>query len=138
MFRLLTPLIKSQRFSDIFKVHRNGALNLNQLINYTRYAFAYFKIQRKQKAFLEPSHTSTYIILQPYILQPYTHTTLSYIIKFCGNAPFPHSSGGFARNYAETFPQNFHTRRLDQITVFYAVYEVFLRKKLCVLENSFL
>ena len=42
--------------------------------------------------------------------------------KFCGKAQFPHSFGRFARNYAETvFPQDFHTRKLDEITVFFAV-----------------
>ena len=40
---------------------------------------------------------------------------------FCGKAQFPQSFGR-RRNYAETvFRQNFHTRKLGQITVFYAV-----------------
>ena len=34
--------------------------------------------------------------------------------KFCGKAQFPY------RNYA--FPQNFHTMKLGEITVFYAMY----------------
>ena len=42
--------------------------------------------------------------------------------KFCGKAQFSHSFGRFARNYAETaFPQNFITRKLGEIMVFYAV-----------------
>ena len=42
--------------------------------------------------------------------------------KFCGKAQFPHSFGQFTRNYAETaFPQNFHTMKLGEITLFYAV-----------------
>ena len=42
--------------------------------------------------------------------------------KFCGKAQFPHSFGRIARNYAETaFPQNFDTRKLGEITVFFAV-----------------
>ena len=42
--------------------------------------------------------------------------------KFCGKAQFPHSFGRMARNYAETaFLQNFHTMKLGEITVFYAV-----------------
>ena len=36
---------------------------------------------------------------------------------------FLHSFKRFARNYEETaFPRNFHTRKLGEITVFYAVY----------------
>ena len=35
---------------------------------------------------------------------------------------FRHSFERMARNYAETaFPQNFHTRKLGEITVFFAV-----------------
>ena len=43
--------------------------------------------------------------------------------KFCGKAKFPHSFGRFARNYARdcAFPQNFHTMKLGEITVFYEV-----------------
>ena len=42
--------------------------------------------------------------------------------KFCGKAQFPHSFGWITRSYTETvFPQNFHTRKLSEITVFYAV-----------------
>ena len=43
--------------------------------------------------------------------------------KLCGKVQFPHSFGQFAQNYAETvtFPENFHTRKLGEITVFYAV-----------------
>ena len=43
------------------------------------------------------------------------------LCKFCGKAQFPHSFGRFARNYAETvFAQNFHTRKLGDIIVFFA------------------
>ena len=43
--------------------------------------------------------------------------------KFCRSTQFPHSFGWIARNYAETaFPQNFHTRKLGEITVFFAVH----------------
>ena len=46
--------------------------------------------------------------------------------KFCGKAP--HSFARFTRNFAETaIPQNFHTRKLDEITVFYAVKSETLR-----------
>ena len=38
--------------------------------------------------------------------------------KFCGKAQFPHSFGRFA-NYA--FPQNVHTRKSGEITVFFAL-----------------
>ena len=45
--------------------------------------------------------------------------------KFCEKAKFLHSFGRIgriARNYAETaFPPNFHTRKLSEITVFFAV-----------------
>ena len=42
--------------------------------------------------------------------------------KFCGKTQFPHSFGRFVRNYSETaFPQNFHTRKLGEITVFFTV-----------------
>ena len=43
--------------------------------------------------------------------------------KFCGKAHFSHSFGRFTRNYAETVPflQNFHTMKLGEVTVFYAV-----------------
>ena len=34
--------------------------------------------------------------------------------KFCGKAQFPHSFGAF--------PQNFHTMKLGEITLFYTVY----------------
>ena len=39
--------------------------------------------------------------------------------KFCGKAQFPNSFGKLCRNCA--FPQNFHTRKLGEITVFSAV-----------------
>ena len=38
--------------------------------------------------------------------------------KFCGKAQFPHSFGRFAY---WTFPQNFHTRKLGEMTVFFVV-----------------
>ena len=38
--------------------------------------------------------------------------------KFCGKAQFPHSFGRFAGNCA--IPQNFHTRKSGEITVFFA------------------
>ena len=42
--------------------------------------------------------------------------------KFWGKAQFQQSFGRFARNSAKTvFPQNFHTRKLGEILVFYAV-----------------
>ena len=47
--------------------------------------------------------------------------------KFCGKAQFPHSFGRWCGNFVErhsgncAFPQNFHTRKLGEITVFYAV-----------------
>ena len=42
--------------------------------------------------------------------------------KFYGKEQFPHSFGRIAQNYVETsFPQNFHTRKLGEITIFYAV-----------------
>ena len=42
--------------------------------------------------------------------------------KFCGKAQLPHSFRRMARNYVETaFPQNFHTMKLGEITVFYVV-----------------
>ena len=43
--------------------------------------------------------------------------------KFCGKAQLLHRFGRFARNYARNcaFPQNFHIRKLGEITVFYAV-----------------
>ena len=44
---------------------------------------------------------------------------VSTLISWCGNFV----ERRFARNYAETpFPQNFHTIKLGEITVFYAVY----------------
>ena len=42
--------------------------------------------------------------------------------KFFGKAQFPHSFGRIARNCENcAFPQNFYTRKLGEITVFYAV-----------------
>ena len=43
--------------------------------------------------------------------------------KFCGKAQFLHNFGQIALNYAENvpFPQNFHTMKLDEITIFLAV-----------------
>ena len=43
--------------------------------------------------------------------------------KFCGKAQFPHGFERFARKSAENvpFPQNFTTRKLVEIAVFYAV-----------------
>ena len=42
--------------------------------------------------------------------------------KFCGKSQFPHGFGRIARNYAETvFPQNFHTRKSGEVTVFFPV-----------------
>ena len=42
--------------------------------------------------------------------------------KFCRKAQFPHNIWRFAWNYAETaFPQNFYTRKLDEVTLFFAV-----------------
>ena len=64
------------------------------------------------------------------VFQKVTHTAKNTVIsrnflvwKFCGKAQLPHSFRRFARKYAETvsFPQNFHTKKLGQITVFYAV-----------------
>ena len=46
----------------------------------------------------------------------------SLVWKFCGNAQFLHSFGRFAQNYAQTVPfKNFLPRKLNEITVFYAV-----------------
>ena len=55
-------------------------------------------------------------------------------VKFCGNAQFPQSLAicpKLCRNC--TFLQNFYTRKLGEITVFYAVYikmerKIFIRK----------
>ena len=45
--------------------------------------------------------------------------------KFRGKAQFPHSFRRIAWNYVETaFPQNFHTRKLGEITVFFAVHRL--------------
>ena len=41
--------------------------------------------------------------------------------KFCGKAQFPHSFGRFAVYENCVFPQNFHTRNIGEITVFFAV-----------------
>ena len=59
----------------------------------------------------------------------YTDTAKNNIIspnfmvwKFCGKAQFPHSFGRFARNSAETaFPQNFHTMKLGEIMLSFAM-----------------
>ena len=40
--------------------------------------------------------------------------------KFSGKTQFPHSFGKLCRKYA--FPQNFHPRKLVEITVFFSVY----------------
>ena len=41
--------------------------------------------------------------------------------QFCRKAPFLHSFRQFTQNYTETvpFPQNFHTKKLGEITVFH-------------------
>ena len=39
--------------------------------------------------------------------------------RFCGKAKFPHSFGRTTQNF--TFPQNFHTRKSGEITLFFAV-----------------
>ena len=42
-----------------------------------------------------------------------------------------------ARNYAQTaFPQNFHTRKLGEITVFFTVKVDLIRKILCVIVKA--
>ena len=43
--------------------------------------------------------------------------------KFCGKVQFPHIFRKIARNYANycTFPQNFHTKKLGENMVFFAV-----------------
>ena len=48
--------------------------------------------------------------------------------KYCGKAQFPYSFGRIARNYAEAVPfrKNFHTRKLVEITAFYAVTYAYL------------
>ena len=52
--------------------------------------------------------------------------------NFCRKVQFPHS---FGRKCA--FPQNFHTRKLSEITVFFAVLcEVSLRITLTVFSNT--
>ena len=56
----------------------------------------------------------------------YLNTTKNTVIssnflvwKFCGKAESPDSFGQIVQNYTETaFPQNFHTRKLGEITVF--------------------
>ena len=44
--------------------------------------------------------------------------------KFCGKAQFPHSFGAEFRFGNYDIPQNFHTRKLDEITVFFAVHAI--------------
>ena len=48
--------------------------------------------------------------------------------KFCGKARFPHRFGRFRPKLCGNcvFPQNFHTRKLGEITVFFAVIEAYL------------
>ena len=47
--------------------------------------------------------------------------------KFCGKAQFPQIFVRFPQNSTETvFAQNFHTRKLGEITVFYVVKITFL------------
>ena len=62
-------------------------------------------------------------------------------VEICGKAQFPHSFGRFARNYAETgaFPQNFHTRKLGEITVFFVVNQqlVIAREILSSFDNNY-
>ena len=50
----------------------------------------------------------------------YHFTSMKHCVKFCGKAQFPHSFARVAQNYGP-FPQNFHTRKLGENTVFYAV-----------------
>ena len=55
--------------------------------------------------------------LQRFVLNTAQNTAVSpnfMVWKFCGKVQFPHT-----RNCA--FPQNFHTMKLGEITVFYAV-----------------
>ena len=53
------------------------------------------------------------------------------VCKFCGKAQFLYSFGRFARNYAETvdFHKSVHTRKLGDITVFFAVLDAGSPKK---------
>ena len=54
--------------------------------------------------------------------QKYRNFTNFLVWKFCRKAQFWHSFGKIAQNYAETFfPQNIRTRKLGEITVFFAV-----------------
>ena len=55
--------------------------------------------------------------------------------KFCGKAQFQYSFGQISRNCA--FPQNFHTRKLGEITEFFAVFvpNVSFSYPLKILEN---
>ena len=52
--------------------------------------------------------------------------------KFCGKAQFPHSFGRIPQNYTGAFPQNSHTRKLGEITVFFAVPLVIISYKIIV------
>ena len=45
------------------------------------------------------------------------------IQKFCGNVQFPQSFGLFDSSNC-AIPQNLHSRKLDEITVFYAVHNL--------------
>ena len=58
-----------------------------------------------------------------------TKITPNFLVwNFLGNVYFPLSFGRFVWNSAETvhFPQSFFTRKLDEITVIYAVIPTYL------------
>ena len=54
-------------------------------------------------------HCVQYTVISPNLL----------VYKFCGKEQFPQSFERFGGNCA--FPQNLHTRKLDEITAFYVV-----------------
>ena len=78
-----------------------------QPVWYYKQVFA--KDSHKSEAYSEPSHTAQNTVFQ----------LISWCGNFCGKTQFLHSFRRIVRNYAETEP--FHTRKLGEITVFYAV-----------------
>ena len=58
------------------------------------------------------------LILFLYHCEKYFNSPNFLVWKFCGKAQFPHSFGHFT--YA--FPRNFHTKKLGEMTVFFAVH----------------
>ena len=116
-------------FKHFYKTHRTILFSFYLLILYSLFlnpsvmlsTFCTFPItsvtKENNRSFkLTSNTTATNTVISPNSL----------VWKFCVKAQFPWNVIHYARNHPEigAFTQNFHTRKLGEITVFFAVYIV--------------